>query len=192
MEMRLTHIERRAMNDNMKPHELVRQLMTVFWEFDPSGDASWPLRSIRDLILDYMRALSARYREMSVQEKAMLCRLALFEAAKRHIEGCADNPEERDKYDLVYTLCQAIEMNEQSYCHRTRLFLPEQLSIQALTNGYQSCTAYLWLRENGQMEGNFEAQTILNENHDFVRQRIDYIIHQYMESIEGRVVVDQP
>ena len=61
-------------------------------------------------------------------------------------------------------------------CHRTRLFLPEQLIIQALTNGYQSCTAYTWLRENGQMEGNFEMQTILQENNEFVRQRLDHIV----------------
>ena len=42
---RNAHIEMRAMNDNMKPHEFVRKLITICFEFSVDGDGSWPLRS---------------------------------------------------------------------------------------------------------------------------------------------------
>ena len=42
---RNAHIEMRAMNDNIKPHEFVRQLIRICDEFDVNGDGSWPLRS---------------------------------------------------------------------------------------------------------------------------------------------------
>ena len=43
--MRNAHIEMRAMLDNMKPHEFVRQLVRICDEFSVDGDGSWPLRS---------------------------------------------------------------------------------------------------------------------------------------------------
>ena len=67
------------MHENMKPHEVVRQICDVFSSFQPDGDGSWPLRTIRDFVLDYNRALSTRYTGMSATERSML-----FEAAKRH------------------------------------------------------------------------------------------------------------
>ena len=86
----LTHIERRAMNDNMKPAELVRQVGQVFVNYRPGGDPSWPMRQIRGYMLDYMRAVSMRNTRMTSSEKIMLCRVCLFEACKLHghqIEG---------------------------------------------------------------------------------------------------------
>ena len=73
------------MHENMKPHELVRQICLVFSDFDPEGDSSWPLRQIRDFVLDYNRALSTRYHGMSEIERSMLCKLMVFEAATRHV-----------------------------------------------------------------------------------------------------------
>ena len=52
LRQKLTFIEHRSMNDNMKPHEAVRQIMQVFDTFRPVGDAQWPLRQIRDILLD--------------------------------------------------------------------------------------------------------------------------------------------
>ena len=66
------------MHENMKPHEVVRQICDVFSSFQPDGDGSWPLRTIRDFVLDYNRALSTRYTGMSATERSML-----FEAAKK-------------------------------------------------------------------------------------------------------------
>ena len=45
MQLRNRHMEMRLMNDNMKPHELVRQLVRILDEFNVEGDGSWPLRS---------------------------------------------------------------------------------------------------------------------------------------------------
>ena len=44
--LKISFIERRALNDNMRPHELVRQISEVFHSFKPSGDGSWPLRTM--------------------------------------------------------------------------------------------------------------------------------------------------
>ena len=38
-------LEGRAMNENIKPHEVVRQIVNILTDFHPKGDASWPLRS---------------------------------------------------------------------------------------------------------------------------------------------------
>ena len=45
MQLRNRHMEMRLMKENMKPHELVRQLMRILHDFDVEGDGSWPLRS---------------------------------------------------------------------------------------------------------------------------------------------------
>ena len=45
MQVRNAHMEMRLMNDNMKPHELVRQLVRICDDFSVEGDGSWPLRS---------------------------------------------------------------------------------------------------------------------------------------------------
>ena len=47
-----------TMHDNMKPHELMRQICEVLHSFDPKGDPIWPLRQIRNFVLDYNRAMS--------------------------------------------------------------------------------------------------------------------------------------
>ena len=60
----LTTIERRSMAQNIKPHEAVRQIMEVFRTFDIRRDTTWPLRHIRDIALEYLRALSLRYQSM--------------------------------------------------------------------------------------------------------------------------------
>ena len=79
---KLSFIERRLMAENMKPHECVRQLVEVFTTFKQDGDPTWPLRSIRDIILEYMRSLSMRYPAMTAYEKDSLIRLILHEAGE--------------------------------------------------------------------------------------------------------------
>ena len=49
--------EIRLMLSNMKPHELIRMVMIALGDFEPRGDLYWPLRKIRDYVLDYMRCL---------------------------------------------------------------------------------------------------------------------------------------
>ena len=117
LEAKLTYLERRAMNDNMKPHELVRQIQVVLDTFDTEGDPRWPMRHIRLFALDYMRSLSSRYGGiMGGTEKVMMCRVCLFEAAMRLCEEIEDDPERaaerQQKYDLVIALCLEIEKHE--------------------------------------------------------------------------------
>ena len=52
-ETKVAFNERRLMSDNIKPHEAARQVWIVFDEFDVSGDPYWPLRHIRDTVLDF-------------------------------------------------------------------------------------------------------------------------------------------
>ena len=56
-------------------------------EFQPEGDAAWALRQIRDIMVDYMRALSKSYSIMNQVEKMQLCRLTLFEATRRPVQN---------------------------------------------------------------------------------------------------------
>ena len=77
---KLSHIEARTMGKNYKPHELIRQFQLVHANFNPESDGSWPLRSIRDMALEYMRVLKRTYGEMSMVEMTQLVRLLMFEA----------------------------------------------------------------------------------------------------------------
>ena len=45
LQKRVAHIEARAMSENIKPHETLRQLGMIMDTFNPEGDGSWPLRS---------------------------------------------------------------------------------------------------------------------------------------------------
>ena len=106
-ETKLAFNERRLMSDNMKPHEAVRQVCALSDEYAVSGDADWPLRQIRDHLLDFSRALCMRYKGMSGTEKAHLCRLIVFEAAKRHVEEL--EAADRQEYHFVIKICEQIE-----------------------------------------------------------------------------------
>ena len=52
-----SHTEMRAVRDNMRPHEAVRLLTTILSTYDEAGVAYWPLRQMRDMMLDYFRTL---------------------------------------------------------------------------------------------------------------------------------------
>ena len=106
---RAAFIEKRAMNENMLPHEALRMLDRKLHEFQPGGDASWPLRQFRDITLAYFRALSVKYRMPKV-EKAALCEVVLFEAMKRFTAHADD--EGKAKYKLIVALAEAQEEQE--------------------------------------------------------------------------------
>ena len=80
---KLNYIERRTMGDNMHPYEFVRQVMITFGAFNLGGDASWPLRTIYDIAIGYVRSLSAKYHRMTDDEQVYLTKLFLFEACYR-------------------------------------------------------------------------------------------------------------
>ena len=106
---RQAHIEKRAMNENMLPHEALRMFDKALHEFQTGSDASWPLRQFRDITLAYFRALSVKYR-MALLEKMALCEVVLFEAMKRYTTHTDD--EGRAKYKLIVALAEAQEEQE--------------------------------------------------------------------------------
>ena len=186
---KLSFIERRSMNENMKPHEAMRQIMNVFDSFDPEGDATWPLRSIRDIILDYLRALSLRYTTMSVEEKVKLCHVILVEAAKRHVGSLEGSVSKREKFKHTVHLCTAIEKTEMSYCLDSQLFpagpfgQPGPLNLDTLDQpGYHGCPAYVWLCSHGSIEGQFEMQTVLLEVTERTRLVTARLTHEYLQA----------
>ena len=177
---KLSFIERRSMNENMKPHEAVRQVMEILNSFQPEMDCQWPLRQIRDVCLDYLRALSLRFPSMVPEERSMLVRLMMHEACKRHLWSC--NEREREKFRVTTRLCEAIETGEKSYCKKSRLFAERALSVEQVEQGYEKCAAYIWLKDNGGIEGQYEAQTILIEQHESVTEIITLIRNEWMSA----------
>ena len=108
---RQAHIEKRAMNENMLPHEALRMFDTTLHAFQTTSDASWPLRQFRDVTLAYFRALSVKYAGiLKEKEKMSLCEVVLFEAMKRYTTHTDD--EGRAKYKFIVALAEAQEEQE--------------------------------------------------------------------------------
>ena len=108
---RQAHIEKRAMNENMLPHEALRMFDTALHAFQTTSDPSWPLRRIRDINLAYYRALSVKYAGlMKEKEKRCLCEVVLFEAMKRYTTHTDD--EGRAKYKFMVALAEVQEDRE--------------------------------------------------------------------------------
>ena len=113
---KVTFIEKRTMNENMKPHEAVRQIQLILDSFDVRGDTTWPLRSIRDICLDVMRTLSTKYYDMSSDTKSALTKLVVFEACRRHVWGLKEDVDGIEKYEFIVHLCRTIETYEGPDC----------------------------------------------------------------------------
>ena len=113
---KVTFIEKRTMNENMKPHEAVRQIQLILDSFDVRGDTTWPLRSIRDICLDIMRTLSTKYYDMRTDTKSALTKLVVFEACRRHAWGLKEDVDGIEKYELIVHLCRTIETYEGPDC----------------------------------------------------------------------------
>ena len=108
MTTKLRYIEVRAMNDNLNAHEAVRQITTYLAKFYPSGDPGWALRKIKDVTINYLRALG-KYPEMSSEEKGCLVRMVLFEAGRQHVWNNEEDCEAKEKYQVTVELCEGIE-----------------------------------------------------------------------------------
>ena len=83
----ITLLEQRSIVESVRPVDIVNKIQQTFSTFEVKKDAHWPLRKIREYVLDYMRCLSTRHPNMYVKEKNMLCKLTLFEAARRHVRS---------------------------------------------------------------------------------------------------------
>ena len=68
-EKRLAYSKRRHMSDNLVPHEGIRVICSALDGYNVSGDVTWPLRTIRYVVLFYFRVLSVRYPGMDGTEQ---------------------------------------------------------------------------------------------------------------------------
>ena len=105
---RQAHIEKRAMNENMLPHEALRMFDKALNDFNTTSDPSWPLRKFRDIALSYWRALSVKYAGvLKEKEKMSLCEVVAFEAMKRYVTST--NEWGRAKYKYIVALAETQE-----------------------------------------------------------------------------------
>ena len=58
---------------------------------------------------------------------------------------------------------------EKSYCRDSLLFKPKTMSVEQINLGYEHNDAFLWLRERGSIDGQYEAQTVLMVQDEKVR-----------------------
>ena len=167
---RMAYLEKRAMSEHMKPHELVRQVLNVLADFQPSGDPTWALRQIKDYHLDFARALSLRYPKMEDEERHQIGKLLLFEAARRYLSYCSE--EDLERYKVTIRLCEEIERMQMSIANLSRLFPQGALSDENVRFGYERSEAYDYLSRHATLDGHFEIATTLHENelqvHDVV------------------------
>ena len=108
VQKRQTYIEKRAMNENMLPHEALRMFDKALNDFNTTSDPSWPLRKFRDIALSYWRALSVKYAGiLKEKEKMSLCEVVVFEAMKRYVTNT--NEWGRAKYKYIVALAETQE-----------------------------------------------------------------------------------
>ena len=186
-------IEVRLMSMNLMPHELVRMILEVFGTFEVGSDAQWPMRKLRDLVLQYMRVMSAKYPHMSSEEKKALCELTVYEAARRYIwslQGLEDRERSFgvEKFRLIEQLCSAQESTEQSYFSHAKLFSGEKLSYDKVSHeGYEKCQAYRFLQARPTVETHFEMATIMCEQAERVSDLLKKIQAEWTEAHKDAV-----
>ena len=71
---------------NIMPEQAVRELIEIWKAFDVGGDPGWPVRSMKKLLLGYLRVLSQSYKSMSIEERHTVC-LRFFIASQQFTTG---------------------------------------------------------------------------------------------------------
>ena len=110
------------------------------------------------------------------QEKHRLCKLVLFESARRWLWSLRSLPDaERlkgiKKYQLVEQLCTVQERTECSISKDAKFWHEGEMSLDKVeAEGYESCKAYNELMEHASLEAQYEASTILCEMSARVQQ----------------------
>ena len=106
----LAHAELRHMYNNCLPHETIRQILSILDGYDPAGDVTWVMRSLRDQLLTYIRSLSIRYPHMQADEKIRLARAVTYEGLRRHVEPL--NAAGERKFELMVSVGELIEADD--------------------------------------------------------------------------------
>ena len=170
--------------DNFDPHEGIRVMLSALADYNVSGDVTWPLRTIRYVVLFYFRVLSVTYPRMDATEECHLCRLLVHEACKRHVSGVLDRNEVH-KFEFVLKVAEMTERDDISNHAICAMFLPEgTMSISKLRRGYHENYSFLWLRTHGTIESQMELQTYLRLTTTEIQTQITSLKKEFLRSHE--------
>ena len=129
-------------------------------DYNVSGDVTWPLRTIRDVVLFYFRVLSVTYLGIDATEQCHCCRILVYEARMRHVSEL--DTHEVHKSEFVLEVAEMTERDDISNHAICAMFLPEgTMSVSKLRRGYHENYSFLWLRTHGTIESQMELQTYL-------------------------------
>ena len=112
--------------DNFDPHEGIRVMMCALADYNVGGDVTWPLRTIRHIVLFYFRTLSMTYPRMEATAKCHVCRLLVHEACKRHVSGDLERYEAH-KFEFVV---KVVEMTEREDTDNDAMCAVSSLRVQ--------------------------------------------------------------
>ena len=171
--------------DNFDPHEGIRVIMCALADYNVGGDVTWPLRTIRHIVLFYFRTLSVTYPRMDATAKCHLCRLLVTEACKRHVSGVPDIYEAH-KFEFVVKVAEMTERDDTDNDAICAMFLPEgTMSISKLRRGYHEHYSFVWLRVHGNIEAQMELQTFLRLTTTEMQTKITNLKKEFLQTHEN-------
>ena len=171
--------------DNFDPHEGIRVMLSALADYTVSGDVTWPLRTIRYVVLFYFRVLSVTYPRMDATEKCHLCRLLVHEACKRHVSGVLERYEAH-KFEFVVKVAEMTERDDIDNHAICAMFLPEgTMSISKLRRGYHEHYSFVWLRVHGNIEAQMELQTFLRLTTTEMQTKITNLKKEFLQTHEN-------
>ena len=171
--------------DNFDPHEGIRVMLSALADYNVSGDVTWPLRTIRHIVLFYFRTLSVTYPRMDATAKCHLCRLLVHEACKRHVSGVLERYEAH-KFEFVVKVVEMTEREDTDNDAICAMFLPEgTMSISKLRRGYHEQYSFVWLRVHGNIEAQMELQTFLRLTTTEMQTKITNLKKEFLQTHES-------
>ena len=171
--------------DNFDPHEGIRVMMCALADYNVGGDVTWPLRTIRHIVLFYFRTLSVTYPRMDATEKCHLCRLLVHEACKRYVSGDLERYEAH-KFEFVVKVAEMTEREDTDNDAICAMFLPEgTMSISKLRRGYHEQYSFVWLRVHGNIEAQMELQTFLRLTTTEMQTKITNLKKEFLQTHEN-------
>ena len=160
-------------------------MLSALADYNVSGDVTWPLRTIRYVVLFYFRVLSVTYPRMDATEKCHLCRLLVHEACKRHVSGVLERYEAH-KFEFVVKVAEMTEREDTDNDAICAMFLPEgTMSISKLRRGYHEHYSFVLLRVHGTIESQMELQTYLRLTTTEIRTQIKMLKKEFQRSHEN-------
>ena len=156
--------------------------MCALADYNVGGDVTWPLRTIRHIVLFYFRTLSMTYPRMEATAKCHVCRLLVHEACKRHVSGVLERYEAH-KFEFVVKVAEMTGRDDIDNHAICAMFLPEgTMSISKLRRGYHEHYSFVWLRAHGTIESQMELHTFLILTTTEIQTKITSLKKEFVRS----------